>query len=115
MSLYVHPPREEVSLAEFETLAMRRIQLLKAIDAARAVNKRGAEFDALVKAACDKHMPFRPSARSECEREDEISHFVLRLAYCRTYVAVEQAAHTRAGRFYGADARFAARGVCTRA
>ncbi|KNC50933.1 DNA primase large subunit [Thecamonas trahens ATCC 50062] len=84
LSLYAVPPTEELSLQEFEELALKRVQLLKAIAAAKAVGKSGKELSLAVGKAVDAFLPFRATSRDEAEREDHISHFILRLAYCRT-------------------------------
>ena len=85
LSFYHQPPTRECTLPEFEQSAFDRLQVLKAIDNARAkrtIAKAGGggglgDQDEL-KALLQKHKLWQDSER------DRLSHHVLRLAYCKT-------------------------------
>eukprot|EP00911_Craspedida_sp_UC1_P000896 UC1_evm1s683 len=89
LQFYEMPPNEEVSLEEFETLAIERLKVLKAIETAKVRwPKRGNDFDTFVRTAIKQHLPFTIRADEDTafdeRRRDHISHFVLRLAYCKS-------------------------------
>jgi len=98
LSLYTSPPKGEVSLEEFETSALERLAVLKEIEAARLRGLYGDAFKKHIKEICNKHIPLHDDSKSwddtsreeqdhqsQLERyKDHISHFILRLAYCRT-------------------------------
>ena len=93
------PPDEEVSLEEFETLAIERLKVLKAIETAKVRwPNRGNDYDTFVRAAVRKHLPLTPSADADAaydeRRRDHISHFVLRLAYCKRDEEIDAVAVT---------------------
>ncbi len=87
LSLYMNPPTDEITLDEFEDFALERLTLLRGIEQLRA---RGFEQDELRKKVLElekKHVPIRMKDATkidEDKRKDELSHFILRLAYCRT-------------------------------
>lgn len=74
LNMYHDPPGDEVTLTEFETLAMARLQVLKQIETLKAKGSENMteEIEMLLK----KHEIYT-------KRNDHISHFILRLAYCR--------------------------------
>ncbi|KAJ3345562.1 DNA primase large subunit [Entophlyctis luteolus] len=95
LSTYTRFPVGEVSLAEFETSALDRLKVLKAIENAAVRNSSAEETAAVVKAASDKYLPLSanqiaaaggPAAREVVEqrRRDHRSHFILKLAFCHT-------------------------------
>ena len=59
LSMYTMPPTHAVTLEEFETLAIDRLQLLKAIEMARARSIKGAELNDVIIKAADKHVKIR--------------------------------------------------------
>ena len=81
LSMYRMPPTHAVTLEEFETLAIDRLQLLKAIETARARGVKGAELNDLIIKSADKYVKIRSLADRD---RDNTSHFILRLAYCRS-------------------------------
>lgn len=84
ISLYLDPPTEEVTLDEFETFALDRLQLLRSIETLRTRNVSGDEFIVKIGQQESKYMPLRShETAAEDLRKDQISHFILRLAYCR--------------------------------
>eukprot|EP00897_Mesotaenium_endlicherianum_P009091 jgi/Mesen1/820/ME000111S10968 len=82
LTMYLSPPPGEVALEEFEQYALDRLRVLKAIEEAKARGKKHEEFDILISELWRKHM--RTASAADTWRKDVISHFVLRLAYCRT-------------------------------
>lgn len=71
--MYLEPPTEEITLTEFETLGMSRLKILKALDTAKANNQKWNEQIELIK---EKEITDA--------NEDHMSHFILRLVYCRS-------------------------------
>ncbi|KAJ3248611.1 DNA primase large subunit [Chytriomyces hyalinus] len=93
LSLYDKLPRVQLDLNSFETFALDRLKVLRAIENAAVRNKSAVEMAAVIKAATDKYMRMDPnSARAmagsktleDQRRKDHLSHFILRLAFCRT-------------------------------
>ncbi|KAJ1940604.1 DNA primase subunit pri2 [Linderina macrospora] len=91
LSVYSEPPDMEVSIEEFETFALDRLQVLKAIEDAQLRSKGDADQHERISAAVDKHLPLHTN-RSKLplrqlmaeRRKDHVSHFILRLAFSRT-------------------------------
>ncbi|XP_041358851.1 DNA primase large subunit-like [Gigantopelta aegis] len=94
LQFYSKPPTETISLQEFEEFAIERLKVLKAIETIGIRHLRGSDNynEALEKEI--KKTKFRSILKvskedvSEDEvqvrRLDHISHFILRLAYCRS-------------------------------
>ena len=84
LSMYAHAPSKEVALEEFELYALERMRVLKAIDDGLSRGKKPAEMELLI--TKEDKLLTRGSFHLEDEetRKDEVSHFALRLAYCRT-------------------------------
>ena len=80
LSFYSVPPTEKLSITLFEEFAYDRLRLLNAIDMARAKGLKGADLEKGIRKGRDDCMPNTP----EGARKDRFSHFILRLAYCRT-------------------------------
>ncbi|MCO5583928.1 hypothetical protein L7F22_037846 [Adiantum nelumboides] len=81
LSFYLTAPSIEVSLEEFEQFALDRLRVLKSLEEAMSRGRRGVELEDLVNDLWRKYM--RTSEGSDV-RKDVISHFVLRLVYCRS-------------------------------
>jgi DNA primase large subunit len=93
LSMYTETPSADISLEMFEAYALDRMRVLKAIDDGLSRGKKPDEMDVLMNEECAKHLKLNDFATSSIgdddERrpplsKDEISHFALRLAYCRT-------------------------------
>eukprot|EP01134_Creolimax_fragrantissima_P001136 CFRG1136T1 len=91
LSLYDTPPTDEVSLEEFEGCGYDRLRLLKAVEQARLCHpKRGEHYFRQIEKVTRKYLPLDktedrdPVEAYEERRRDNLSHFVLRLAYCRS-------------------------------
>ncbi|CAA7014979.1 unnamed protein product [Microthlaspi erraticum] len=82
LPLYFTAPPMEVRLEEFELFAIDRLRVLKGVSDGLARGKNPKEMDDLVSTLWKEHM--RHSDVSEMLNKDIISHFVLRLVYCRS-------------------------------
>ncbi|KAJ6846080.1 putative DNA primase large subunit isoform X1 [Iris pallida] len=82
LSFYRSAPSLEVRLEQFELFAIDRLRVLKGISDGLSRGKRHEEMEKLVGDLWRANM--RHQDPSEMINKDIISHFVLRLAYCRT-------------------------------
>ncbi|PWA36208.1 hypothetical protein CTI12_AA602220 [Artemisia annua] len=80
--LYRTPPTLEVRLEDFERFAVDRLLVLRGISDALARGKKPDEMEKLVSDLWKANM--RHPQASEVINKDIISHYVLRLVYCRT-------------------------------
>lgn len=99
LQLYTVPPRNDIQLSEFEELALERLQLFRILEQASQkghrifsndwkecifadLNKQNLKkFYRLAKGTASENPT---EADLQARRTDHISHFILRLAYCRT-------------------------------
>ncbi|KAG8524182.1 DNA primase large subunit [Galemys pyrenaicus] len=88
LQFYLQPPSENISLTEFETLAIDRLKLLKAVEnLGVSYLKTTDQYRTKLEAEIRKlKFSFRENLEDEYEprRRDHISHFILRLAYCQS-------------------------------
>ncbi|KAG7311715.1 hypothetical protein JYU34_002768 [Plutella xylostella] len=99
LQMYKVPPIEDISLHEFETLALERLALLRSLAAATTLKGHriySAEWTECILAdlkteglkyyikLCEKSSCGTTEADLDARRKDHIAHFILRLAYCRT-------------------------------
>ncbi|GIL80523.1 hypothetical protein Vretimale_16045 [Volvox reticuliferus] len=90
LSMYNSPPSENITLEEFERLALARLSVLKEMEAYKLRHPTKGEKELMdkLKQLKQKHMKglagISTSNHEEEVRNDLISHYVLRLAYCRT-------------------------------
>lgn len=82
LPLYRSAPPLEVKLEDFELYAIDRLRVLKGISDGLSRGKKSEEMEKLVRELWNTNMK-HPQA-SEDVNKDIISHFVLRLVYCRT-------------------------------
>ncbi|KAF7836806.1 putative DNA primase large subunit [Senna tora] len=82
LPLYRSAPPLEVRLEDFELYALDRLRVLKGISDGLSRGKRPEEMEKLVGKLWKENM--RHQQASEIVNKDIISHFVLRLVYCRT-------------------------------
>ncbi|EHA8588229.1 putative DNA primase large subunit [Cocos nucifera] len=82
LSLYRSAPSLEVRLEDFELYAIDRLRVLKGISDGLSRGKKPEEMEKLVSELWRANM--RHQDASEVMNKDIISHFVLRLVYCRT-------------------------------
>jgi len=89
LQMYRDPPTETIGLMNFEELTLERLKILKAVERAGVTHIRGSEqYQKLI----DDELTKINKAYTTCRREDYretvrndiISHYLLRLAYCRT-------------------------------
>ncbi|NIG59246.1 DNA primase large subunit-like [Pontoporia blainvillei] len=85
---YLQPPSGNISLIEFENLAIDRVKLLKAVKSLGVSYVKGTEqYQRRLEAELRKlKFSCRESVEDEYEprRRDHISHFILHLAYCQS-------------------------------
>ncbi|GAA5973432.1 hypothetical protein JCM11641_006457 [Rhodosporidiobolus odoratus] len=89
LSIYERPPLDELTLEEFEVWAIDRLRLLADIEAAQARNRPFNEIKDIVEKRAKEYMPLHPNTSRgvDIDRErkkDQYSHFILRLAFCRS-------------------------------
>ncbi|KAG9147665.1 hypothetical protein Leryth_015722 [Lithospermum erythrorhizon] len=82
LPLYRAAPELEVRLEDFELYAIDRLQVLRGISDGLSRGWKPEEMEKLVKKLWKAHM--RHAHAPEAVNKDIISHFVLRLVYCRT-------------------------------
>lgn len=80
LSMYAEGPTDNITLVEFEDYAFDRLRLLTTIDMARAKGLKGEQLATKIREAIKKYMPLSQPGL----QKDYYSHFILRLAYCRT-------------------------------
>lgn len=97
VNIYRLPPAGDIHLSEFETLALERLQLLRIIEQATLKNHKPFSDDwqqcirqDLMKADLKKYVRLmsgydtHTDLDTQARRADHLSHFILRLAYCRS-------------------------------
>ncbi|GAA5863634.1 hypothetical protein JCM3774_001198 [Rhodotorula dairenensis] len=89
LNLYEQPPTEEVTLEEFEIWAIDRLRLLADIEAAQARNRPFKEIKDIVEKRAAEYMPLHSDSHKFADvdkerKKDQYSHFILRLAFCRS-------------------------------
>ncbi|KAI5476874.1 hypothetical protein MNV49_007110 [Pseudohyphozyma bogoriensis] len=89
LNFYTVPPTDEITLEEFEGWAIDRLRVLADIEAAQARNRSHEELKTLITAKLKQFLPLSSSGTkgvdTEKERKKDLySHFVLRLAFCRS-------------------------------
>ncbi|CAG8748920.1 8688_t:CDS:10 [Cetraspora pellucida] len=90
LNFYNTPPIEEISTEEFETFALDRLQVLKAIEGAVLRSKTERQIADHIRDVSNQYLPLHSTEGGKGypleqeRRKDHISHFILRLAYCRT-------------------------------
>ncbi|XP_004296940.1 PREDICTED: probable DNA primase large subunit [Fragaria vesca subsp. vesca] len=82
LPLYRSAPALDVRLEEFELFAIDRLRVLKGISDGLSRGKKHDEMEKLINDLWKANM--RHPQASEAINKDIISHFVLRLVYCRT-------------------------------
>lgn len=85
---YDKPPLFDVTLEQFETWALARLRILAEIESAQARNRSSEEVKESTRILCKKYLSLDASSSVDADldgqrRKDHVSHFVLRLAFCR--------------------------------
>ena len=80
-----------MTIEEFETCALERLRVLAEIESSAARNRTWEESKAAIRVQADKHLVLKQNSAKYDDldgqrRKDHLSHFVLRLAFCRSYV-----------------------------
>ncbi|KAK2533993.1 Prim2, partial [Columba guinea] len=88
LQFYLEPPTENISLVEFESLAIDRLKLLKTVENLGVSYVRNSDqYNSKLESELRKlKFPYKALADDDYEarRKDHISHFILRLAYCQS-------------------------------
>ena len=91
LSMYTDTPAADISLETFEAYALDRMRVLKAIDDGLSRGKKQPEMESLMNEECGKYLKVTDGLPVDTNdkyqvplSKDEVSHFALRLAYCRT-------------------------------
>uniref|UniRef100_A0A8D0C3L1 DNA primase large subunit n=1 Tax=Salvator merianae TaxID=96440 RepID=A0A8D0C3L1_SALMN len=88
LQFYLQPPTENISLMEFESLAVDRLKLLKVIENLGVSYVKGSkEYNSKLESELRAlKFPYKAFLDEDYDarRKDHISHFILRLAYCQT-------------------------------
>ena len=90
---YDRPPLGDVSTEEFETSALDRLRVLAEIESSVIRNRQWDELKTITEEQCRKYLPLHSNTASTLDREaerwkDHLGHFVLRLAFCVSCVAL---------------------------
>lgn len=94
LSFYSSPPFAEITIEEFQSWAIDRLVILGEIEAASYRGKTVAEIAVQLKVLLEKNLTLssnnsRTLKGNHLEKErrkDYYSHFILRLAFCRSHV-----------------------------
>ncbi|KAL8607230.1 hypothetical protein ACOMHN_009624 [Nucella lapillus] len=88
------PPTDTITLDEFEDLAVERLKVLKAVETAGVRHSKGSEnyikqLEKEIRETKLKNSVFEKGSVEESQKQlnrwkDHVSHFILRLAYCRS-------------------------------
>ncbi|KHJ88969.1 Eukaryotic-type DNA primase, large subunit, partial [Oesophagostomum dentatum] len=90
LQMYAVPPAEEISIEEFDEIAIERVKALKVVEDIKERFTWGSnDFMVAMTRELAKVMPIAagtclPADVQEARRRDLIGHFILRLAFCRT-------------------------------
>ncbi|KZT58067.1 DNA primase, large subunit [Calocera cornea HHB12733] len=89
LNFYDTPPQDDVTVEDFETFAIDRLRVLAEIESSLIRNRTPEELRLVTLAQCKKYLPLSANTASGIDRfaerrKDHISHFVLRLAFCRS-------------------------------
>ncbi|KAJ3726140.1 DNA primase large subunit [Lentinula raphanica] len=89
LNLYDQPPLYDVTVEDFETSALDRLRILAEIESSAARNRSWDETKQVTITQCGKYLPLNSNSALgidvQAERKkDQLGHFVLRLAFCRS-------------------------------
>lgn len=89
---YDVPPRGDITLEDFEIWAIDRLRVLGEIESSLVRNRTFEDMRTVTTQQCKKYLPLNSTSALQVDRDaerrkDHVSHFVLRLAFCRSYVA----------------------------
>lgn len=90
LNLYDFPPLDEITLEEFETWAIDRLKILIEIESSALRGKHYKEIEQVVQPMLAKLLPLTSNSSKNTSllvkerKKDHYSHFILRLAFCRS-------------------------------
>ncbi|KAH7915016.1 DNA primase large subunit [Hygrophoropsis aurantiaca] len=89
LNFYDKPPLYDVTIEEFETCALDRLRVLAEIESSFARNRPWDDLKTVTLAQCQKYVPLNNNTAVTVDvdtqrRNDQLGHFVLRLAFCRS-------------------------------
>ncbi|ODV95490.1 hypothetical protein PACTADRAFT_50205 [Pachysolen tannophilus NRRL Y-2460] len=89
LNLYDIPPLNEITLEEFETWAIDRLKILIEIESCQLRGRNFKEISAHLKPILAKLLPLTSNSKDSSlliseRKKDHYSHFILRLAFCRS-------------------------------
>ncbi|WVN89344.1 uncharacterized protein L203_104567 [Cryptococcus depauperatus CBS 7841] len=89
LNFYDQPPSLDVTLEEFETCAIARLRVLSHIENLSHRSLPAAQFATAIISYSKVHIPLSSNSAKNADvekerRRDEIGHWVLRLAFCRS-------------------------------
>ncbi|KAL7419375.1 DNA primase subunit pri2 [Cryptotrichosporon argae] len=89
LNFYERPPLLDITLEEFETTAIARLRVLAHVEALSHRSLPPAQLQQATAAFVKQHLPLssntaRTANLDDERRRDEIGHWVLRLAFCRS-------------------------------
>ncbi|KAK9318266.1 eukaryotic and archaeal DNA primase, large subunit-domain-containing protein [Lipomyces starkeyi] len=94
LNMYLIPPLAEITLDQFEVWALDRLRVLSELESCLFRNRNMKATEQTVKPLLEQYLPLSPNSVSgrvnkgsqlDSERKkDHYSHFILRLAFCRT-------------------------------
>eukprot|EP00798_Chlamydomonas_sp_ICE-L_P028042 gene28042-31144_t len=82
VTLYTELPSEDITLDEFERLALDRLRVLKGIEEFKLRGKSDAEVQSRANELLTKHL--EGATNKDTLRNDQLSHYILRLSYSKT-------------------------------
>ncbi|KAF7301856.1 Rsec15 protein [Mycena indigotica] len=89
LNFYDTPPLYDVTIEAFESAALNRLRVLAEIESSAARDRKWDETKTVIIAQCEKYLPLKSAGAlnvdlDEQRRTDQLGHFVLRLAFCRS-------------------------------
>ncbi|KAJ2997012.1 hypothetical protein HDV02_005956 [Globomyces sp. JEL0801] len=93
LNFYTISPIQQVTLQEFETFALDRLKVLLAIDSSKLRTKNDVDMGNLIEPIMIKYLDLKrndsinligANQLFQQRYKDHLSHFILRLAYCKT-------------------------------
>ncbi|KAG0141134.1 hypothetical protein CROQUDRAFT_52178 [Cronartium quercuum f. sp. fusiforme G11] len=89
LNFYSQPPTEEITIEQFETWAINRLRVLAEIENSLSRNRSFDELKPILTNRCKESLPLASNTAKTVELDtqrkiDHYSHYVLRLAFCRS-------------------------------
>lgn len=90
LNMYLDTPTEQIDIEEFQELAVERVKLLRILETVSVRSTKDMSFkEAVIEEMTKQNVKYflplvKGYADYECRRRDHLSHFILRLSYCRS-------------------------------